>query len=60
MPSAAAARSATVHTPSAPFPDGCAIVTGSFVGTPTFRATTLNGAGSGDAFVARISADGAW
>jgi hypothetical protein len=40
--------------------DGGAIVAGRFAGTATFGATNLTSAGSQDAFVARISPDGAW
>jgi hypothetical protein len=41
-------------------PDGGAIVAGRFAGTASFGATALTSAGSQDAFVARISPDGAW
>jgi putative cell wall-binding protein len=45
--------------------DGSAIVTGNFAGTATFTPTqsasvSLTSAGSEDAFVAKISADGKW
>jgi putative cell wall-binding protein len=45
--------------------DGSAIVTGNFAGTATFTPTqsasvSLTSAGSEDAFVAKISADGEW
>ena len=40
--------------------DGSAIVTGRFSGTATFGATSLTSDGGGDAFVAKISASGAW
>ena len=40
--------------------DGSAIVTGSFRGSATFGDTTLTSAGTGDAFVAKISATGEW
>jgi len=41
-------------------PDGGAIVTGSFQGTVGFGTPTLTSAGSDDAFVARVTASGAW
>ncbi|MBJ6108896.1 T9SS type A sorting domain-containing protein [Hymenobacter sp. BT523] len=41
-------------------PAGNAIVTGTFLGAPTFGSLTLNSAGSADAFVAKLSAAGTW
>ena len=40
--------------------DGSAIVAGSFVNAVSFGSTTLTSAGSEDAFVAKVSAAGAW
>jgi putative cell wall-binding protein len=40
--------------------DDSAIITGVFTETATFGATTLTSTGSGNAFVAKISAAGAW
>jgi hypothetical protein len=39
---------------------GGAIVTGNFVGSASFGATTLTSAGQGDVFVARVDPDGGW
>jgi hypothetical protein len=40
--------------------DGSAIVAGAFGGTGSFGATTLTSAGSFDAFVAKVGANGSW
>ncbi len=40
--------------------DGSSIITGSFMGTATFGATTLTSAGGGDAFTAKLNADGTY
>jgi hypothetical protein len=40
--------------------DGSAIVAGNFGGTASFGAATLTSAGSMDAFVAKVGADGTW
>ena len=40
--------------------DGSAIVTGAFGGTGSFGAITLTSAGSFDAFVAKVDANGSW
>jgi hypothetical protein len=42
------------------FADGSAVVTGFFDGSATFGSTSLTGAGSLDAFVARIDHTGTW
>ena len=44
----------------ATLPDGSAVVVGSFFGQATFGDTTLAGAGSYDAFIARLNADGSF
>ena len=40
--------------------DGGALVVGDFFGTATFGTAMLTSAGSTDAFIARVSADGSW
>jgi hypothetical protein len=42
------------------FPDGSAVVTGTFSGTKTFGAYSITSAGGADVFVAKISAAGTW
>ncbi len=41
-------------------PDGSSIITGRFKGTAIFGTTTLTSGGSGDAFTAKVNADGTY